>query len=88
MPEQSLSDVHADIVARFEHDKRIRHLEVESATTVAALAEMKQALPRMEERLVKTIEGNKPKSPLPVVMAIIAGASLLLTLAAAIYGQQ
>lgn len=38
--EPNLSDVHADLIGRFEHDKRLRYVEVvqaETSTSVAAL---------------------------------------------------
>ncbi|MDN5854484.1 MAG: hypothetical protein L0K86_16865, partial [Actinomycetia bacterium] len=85
--DDNLSTVHADLVGRFEHDKRIRYLEVEQGVQSATLAEVKATLPRMEDRLVKAIEASKPASPWPAVGALAGVMAVLVVVFAAIYGQ-
>lgn len=79
MPQEpDLSTVHADLVGRLEHDKRLRQLEQQQAATTAILAD----LPRMEDRLVRAIQESRPRnvaqwaavlvSALAVVVAIVA----------------
>ena len=93
MPEPSLSDVHADLVGRFKHDERLRHVEQEQAAMRAAIAE----LPRMEGRLMTAIAGvasevrrvdAEASSPRPwpaIVSAFVASVALVLIVAERLY---
>jgi hypothetical protein len=93
MAEPTLSDVHADLVGRFEHDKRLRLVEQGQARTEAILAE----LPRMEERLMNAIAGigaevrrvddeaTRPRPWPAIVSAAVAAVALVLVVAERLY---
>lgn len=93
MNEPTLSDVHADLVGRFEHDKRLRLVEQGQARTEAIIAD----LPRMEERLMVAIAGvssevrrvdDEATAPRPwpaIVSALIASVALILMIAERLY---
>ena len=82
MPEDL--DSLADRIDRgFKHDERIRALEQGQARVEAVIAE----LPRMEDRIMAAIEAIRPKSPWPAVGALAAALSVVLVIAAAIYGR-
>lgn len=93
MPEPSLSDVHADLVGRFEHDKRLRLVEQGQARTEAVIAD----LPRMEERIMVAIAGvsaevrrvdAEASTPRPwpaIVSAIVASVAMVLLVAERLY---
>lgn len=79
---ESLDTIAARIQSGFKHDERIRELETGMAEVKTVLA----SLPSMEQRLIKAIEENKPKSPWPAVSALAGLVGVALVLAAAIYG--
>lgn len=81
--EPSLSEVHADLVGRLDHDERLRDVEQQ----VAVLSTMPDAMRRMEDRLVTAIEESKAKSPWPAVSALAGVMAVMLVVTAAIYGQ-
>lgn len=83
MPDPSLSEVRDELVARLEHDKRLRAVEQD----VAALRLLPDEMRRMEERLVKAIEAVKPRSPWPAVSALAGALGVFLVIAAALYGR-
>lgn len=83
MTEPTLSQVHADMIERFEHDKRLRAVEQD----VAALRLLPAEVQRMEGRLVEAIKANAPKSPWPAVSALAGVLGIVLVVAAAIYGR-
>lgn len=94
MGEPSLSQVHADLVERFEHDKRLRAVEQEMAEARAVIRD----LPRMEARIMGAItsvaeevrrvdtEASTPKPWPAIVSAIVAAVALLLIVAERLYG--
>lgn len=83
MPEPTLSEVHADLVGRLKHDERLRAVEQK----IAALELLPAAVERMEARLVEAIKANAPRSPWPAVSALAGVLSVVLVLAAVIYGR-
>lgn len=85
MPEPTLSEVHADLAARLELDKRLRGVEMGQSSMEATVNSLMTELPRMEVRLVAAIQDAKPKSPWPAVSALAAVCALFLVIAAAIY---
>lgn len=87
-PEPTLGEVRDELKGALEHDKRLRYVEVQTATHSAQLTEIKTYLPRMEDRLVTEIQTSKPaKASWPVVAsACIAGVALILTVAKPLYG--
>jgi len=83
MADLSLSEVHADMVARLKQDERLREVEKQ----VATLSTLPEAIQRMEDRLVNAIESTKPKSPWPAVSALAGVLAVVLVVAAAIYSR-
>lgn len=81
--EPTLSEVHADLVGRLKQDERLRAVEQQQAAMAAVIAE----IPRMEERLMAAIHEVKPKSPWPAVSALAGALSVVLVIAAVLYGQ-
>lgn len=93
MSEPTLSDVHADLVGRFDHDKRLRLVEQAQARTEAAIAD----LPRMEDRLIAAIadvkteirrvdaEASTPRPWPAIVSAVVAAVLLILIVAERLY---
>lgn len=82
MPEDdsALSEVHADLVGRLEHDKRLRAVEVEQASMRSAFEAMRTELPKVEERLTAAIAASKVNI-WPAVGAICAVVLAALTIA-------
>lgn len=92
MLEPSLSEVHADLVGRFELDKRTRDLEkgyaAQGATVTAMSAEihaMRDEARADKAELLVAIKDSKPNL-WPAVAAITGIVVVVLALAAAIYG--
>lgn len=81
--EPTLSQVHADMVARLNQDERLRAVEQELAAIRALPAE----LLRVETRLMTAIQEVKPKPVWPVVSALVAAIGLLLLVAQALYAK-
>ena len=92
MPEPSLSEVHADLVGRFQHDERLRHVEQTQAAqnaTMHAMLEKVDAL-RLDAKadkreLLTAIEASKPKV-WPAVSALTGVLVLLSGFFAVLYG--
>lgn len=86
MSEPTLSEVHADLVARAKLDERLRAVETGQSSLEATVASLLKELPASEARLLRAIEANGPRSPWPAVGACTAVVAFLFAIAAAIYG--
>lgn len=83
-----LKALHADLVERLDHDRRLRAVEQQTATLGLLPAE----LLRMEDRIMRAIgetkvsvESNRPKPVWPAVSSVVAAVALLLVVAQALY---
>lgn len=91
--EPTLSEVHADLVGRLEHDKRLRAVEQRQARIEAVIED----LPRMEERIMRALgdvkhnlerldsETTSPRPIWPALSAVVAAVALILVIAERLY---
>lgn len=85
MPEPTLSDVHADLVARFDHERRLRAVEIEQASTSTSVDGLTTEVRTMKVDLLTAIAANAPKPVWPVVGGLASVMMVLMALFAVIY---
>lgn len=82
----SLSQVRDEILQHVNLDGRVRKVEIQQATTEAVLASVKDELRQTKTDIVAEIRASKPASPWPAVSALAAVLSVVLLIAARLYG--
>lgn len=92
MPDPTLSDVHADLVGRFQHDERLRHVETVQAAQTATMNAVREEIREMRAdakqdkgEVLAAIADAKPKPIWPAVSSVIACVALLLVVAERLY---
>lgn len=92
MPEPTLSDVHADLVGRFQHDERLRHVETVQSAQSATMNAVREEIRAMRAdakddklEVLSAIADAKPKPVWPAVSGVIACVALLLVVAERLY---
>lgn len=85
-PDPSLSQVRDEILAHVNLDGRVRKVEIQQATTEAVLASLKDEMRQTKTDIVAEIRASKPPSPWPAVSALAAVLSVVLLIAARLYG--
>lgn len=85
-PDPSLSQVRDEILSHVNLDGRVRHVEIQQATTSTELTSLKDEVRSMKTDIVAEIRASKPPSPWPAVSALTAVLSIVLVVAARLYG--
>jgi hypothetical protein len=90
--EPTLSEVHADLVARLEQDKRLRTVEQQQAATNAEVGNLRTDIARLEganaagfTEVKALIQENRPRPAWPAISAMVAAIALLLVIAERLY---
>jgi hypothetical protein len=85
-PDPSLRQVRDEIIQHVNLDGRVRKVEIQQATTEAVLSSLKEELRQTKTDIVAEIRASKPPSPWPAVGALAAVLSVVLLIAARLYG--
>lgn len=85
-PDPSLGQVRDEILAHVNLDGRVRKVEIQQATTEAVLSSLKDEMRQTKTDIVAEIRASKPPSPWPAVSALAAVLSVVLLIAARLYG--
>lgn len=91
MSEPTLSEVHSDLVARLEQDKRLRAVEQAQAATSNEVSNLRADILRMEHtaaagfiELKELVKDSKPKI-WQAIAAIVPAIMLILVIAQRLY---
>jgi hypothetical protein len=84
--EPSLGQVRDEILSHVNLDGRVRHVEIQQATTSTELTGLKDEVRSMKNDIVAEIRASKPPSPWPAVGSLAAVLSVVLLVAARLYG--
>lgn len=84
--EPTLSQVRDELKADLQLDGRVRAVEIQQATTATELTSLRDEVRSMKTDIVAEIRASKPPSPWPAVSALAAVLSVVLLIAANLYG--
>lgn len=82
----TLGQARDEILQHINLDGRVRHVEIQQATTEAVLSSLKDELRQTKTDIVAEIRASKPPSPWPAVSALAAVLGVVLLVAARLYG--
>ncbi|HET7736136.1 MAG TPA: hypothetical protein VFK52_09200 [Nocardioidaceae bacterium] len=87
MPEPTLSDIADKIERGFDHDRRLRAVEIEQASTSTSVDSLTTEVRTMKQDLLTAIAANAPKPIWPVVGGLASVMMVLMALFAVIYSK-
>lgn len=82
----SVGQARDEILSHIDIDGRVRSVEIKQATTATELTSLKDEVRSMKADLITEIRASKPPSPWPAVSALAAVLSVVLLIAANLYG--
>lgn len=85
--EPTLRQVRDELKADLQLDGRVRQVEIQQATTATELTNLRDEVRAMKTDIVTEIRASKPPSPWPAVSALAAVLSVVLLIAANLYGR-